>query len=157
MVAWGRDMSEDRDALLKHYREMRGELLAAIDGLSDELLAERSLDGWSVAEHLAHLALWDDIRAIEVARISAGYESAWRMTDEQDDAFNGLMHEARRGVPVGQAKWELARARQWLLDAIREATPRGLDDSLYGSAGLRSSHEAQHAGWIRRWRTEKGV
>ena len=35
--------------------------------------------------------------------------------------------------------------------------PKGLDASLYGEAGLISSHEAQHAGWIRRWRSEKGV
>ena len=38
------------------------------------------------------------------------------------------------------------------LEAIGAATERGLDPSLYGEAGLRSGHEAQHAGWIRRWR-----
>ena len=59
-------MAEDRDGLLQHYRQMREELLAAIDGLSDALMTERSLDGWSVKDHLAHLALWDDLRAAEV-------------------------------------------------------------------------------------------
>lgn len=48
-------MAEDRDALLQHYRQMREELLSAIDGLSDELMTEPSLDGWSVKDHLAHL------------------------------------------------------------------------------------------------------
>jgi len=61
-------MAEDRDALLQHYRETQQELLSAIDGLSDELLTEPSLDGWSVKDHLAHIAFWDDIRASEVAR-----------------------------------------------------------------------------------------
>jgi len=56
-------MPEDKEALVAHYRRMREGLLAAIDGLSDEQMAERTLDGWSVKDHIAHLAFWDDIRA----------------------------------------------------------------------------------------------
>ena len=150
-------MAEDRDALLQHYRDMREEFLAAIDGLSDELMTEPSLDGWSVKDHLTHLALWDDIRASEVVRISAGHDSAWRMTGAQDEAYNALAHDLRLALSPDQARWELATSRQRLLDAISSSTARGLDASLYGEAGLRSSHEAQHTGWIKRWRGEKGV
>src|SRR5690242_20210325 len=84
----------DRDALLEHYTKGREELLLAIDGLSDEMMSEPSIDGWSVKDHLAHLAFWDDTRASEVVRISAGHESAWRMTDEQDDAYSELGYRA---------------------------------------------------------------
>ena len=150
-------MAEDRDALLQHYRQMREELLAAIHGLSDELLTEPSLDGWSVKDHLAHLALWDDIRAGEVARISAGHDSAWRMTDEQAEAYNALGHALRLALSLDQVRWELATSGRRLLDAITSATPRGLDGSLYGEAGLRSEHEAAHTGWIKRWRGERGI
>ena len=150
-------MAEDRDALLQHYRKMREELLSAIDGLSDELMTEPSLDGWSVKDHLAHLALWDDIRASEVVRISAGHDSAWRMTGDQDEAYNALAHDLRLALSPDQARWELATSRQRLLDAISSATARGLDASLYGEAGLRSLHEAVHTGWINRWRGEKEV
>jgi uncharacterized damage-inducible protein DinB len=150
-------MPEDKDGLLQHYRQTREGLLAAIDGLSDELLAEQSLDGWSVKDHLAHLALWDDVRAAEVARISAGHASAWRMTGEQDEAYNAMAHELRLAISPDQARWELATSRQKLLEAIAAATPRGLEPSLYGEAGLRSGHEAQHTEWIKRWRGEKGV
>ena len=150
-------MAEDRDALLQHYRKMREELLSAIDGLSDELMTEPSLDGWSVKDHLAHLALWDDIRASEVVRISAGCDSAWRMTGDQDEAYNALAHDLRLRLSLDQVRWELATSRQRVLDAISSATARGLDASLYGEAGLRSLHEAQHAGWIKRWRGERGV
>ena len=41
-----RNMPEDRNALLEHYRQTRDALLSAIHGLSDELMTERSLDGW---------------------------------------------------------------------------------------------------------------
>ena len=150
-------MAEDRDALLRHYRQMRTDLLAAIAGVRDELLVEPSLDGWSVKDHLAHLALWDDLRAGEVARISAGHDSAWRMADEQEEAFNAVGYALRRDLSLDQARWELATSQQRLLDAIASATPRGLDGSLYGEAGLRSTHESAHTGWIRRWRAERGI
>src|ERR1700730_16404691 len=150
-------MSEDKEGLLQHYRQMREELLSAIEGLSDALFSERSLDGWSVKDHLAHIALWDDIRSSEVVRISSGQESAWRMTDEQDEAYNALAHDLRLSLSPDQVRWELETSRQRLLTAISSATARGLDGSLYGEAGLRSLHEAVHTKWIKRWREEKGV
>jgi uncharacterized damage-inducible protein DinB len=150
-------MAEDRDALLKHYRSTRDDLLAAIGGLSDEMLTEPSLDGWSVKDHLAHLAVWDDIRSAEVARISAGHASAWRISREQVNAYNAMTYGARRAMSVAQARWELETSRQRLLDAIAAATPQGLEPSSYGEAGLRSTHEAEHTDWIKRWRSEKGI
>jgi uncharacterized damage-inducible protein DinB len=150
-------MTEDKEALLQHYRQTRQELLSAIEGLSDALLTEPSLDGWSVKDHLAHIALWDDIRASEVVRISAGHESAWRMTGEQDEAYNALAHDLGLSLSLNQVRWELETSRQRLLTAISSGTARGLDGSLYGEAGLRSTHEAVHTRWIKRWREEKGV
>ncbi len=150
-------MAEDHESLLQAYREMRGELLKVIDGLSDELMTEPSLDGWSIKDHLAHLAFWDDIRASDVARISAGHDSAWHMTDEQDEAYNALAYSIRAGMPLNQVMWELDTSRRRLLDAIAVATENGMDASRYGAAGLRSMHEREHSGWIRRWRTERGV
>jgi len=150
-------MAEDRNVLLQHYRDTREELLSAIHGLSEEQMTDPSLDGWSVKDHLAHLAFWDDIRASDVARISAGHGSAWRVTSAQDDALNALAYELRRGLSLDQARWELRESRERLLGAISSATARGLDASLYGEAALRSTHEAQHTGWIKRWRAERGV
>ena len=148
-------MAEDKDALLKRYRDGRAELLAAIGVLSDEALTERSMDGWSVKDHLAHLAFWDEIRAAEVTRISAGHESAWRMNDEQGAAYNAIGYAMSENLAIEQVRWELASTRQRLLDAISNATPRGLDGSLYGDASLRSDHEAMHVAWIKQWREQR--
>jgi len=148
---------EDKDALRQHYSQLRDELLAAIDGLSDALMSEPSLDGWSIKDHLTHIALWDDLRASDVARISSGHESAWRMTEDQVVTYNELGHDLRQPFSVDQARWELTVSRQRLLEAIAAATPRGLDASLYGEAGLLTTHEAEHAGWIRHWRATKGL
>ncbi|HKW58276.1 MAG TPA: maleylpyruvate isomerase N-terminal domain-containing protein [Candidatus Dormibacteraeota bacterium] len=149
-------MAENREDLLHHYRESRQRLLAAIDGLTEEEMSEPTIDGWAVKDHLAHLALWDDIRAAEVERISAGFDSAWKMTEHQDDVHNATGYELRRSMSVAQARWELDRSRGKLLDAIASAPPDALDPSRYGAAGLRSGHEAEHIEWLERWRHEKG-
>jgi len=148
-------MPEDREELLRHYRESRVRLMAAIEGLTDDEMSEPSIDGWSVKDHLAHIALWDDIRAAEVDRISAGYESAWNMTDERDEGLNASGYEARRSMSAPQARWEFETSRGKLLDSITRCTPRALDSSLYGAAGLRSGHEDQHAEWLQRWRDHR--
>jgi uncharacterized damage-inducible protein DinB len=150
-------MPENRDELIAHYAATRADLLDALEGLSDETMSERTLDGWSISDHLAHIAAWDEVRAAEVARISAGWTSAWRMTHEQDEAYNALSYALRADLTAAQARWELATTRERLLSAIAAATARGLDGSLYGEAGLRSTHEVEHGEWIRRWRGERGI
>ena len=150
-------MAENRSDLLDHYRQMRQEMLNAIEGLRNPQMTDPSIDGWSIKDHLAHIALWDDLRAAEVERISAGHNTAWRMTGEQDNAYNEMAYQMRRNLQLSQARWEYEHSRRRLMDAISRATPRGLDASLYGEAGLRTSHESQHAGWIKRWRGEKGI
>ncbi|HKW06043.1 MAG TPA: maleylpyruvate isomerase N-terminal domain-containing protein [Candidatus Dormibacteraeota bacterium] len=149
-------MAIEREDLLKHYRESRSKMLAALDGLTDEQMSEASIDGWAVKDHLAHLALWDDIRAAEVERISAGHESVWKMTEHQDEDHNAVGFELRKSISAGQARWELEHSRRRLLDAITAAKPEALDPARYGAAGLRSQHEDQHSGWIARWRGDKG-
>jgi hypothetical protein len=150
-------MAEDRDELLRHYEEMHGGLLAAIDGLDDGALTDPSLDGWSVVDHLMHIAAWDEIRAAEVTRMSAGHATAWRMTGEQDGEFNTLLETLRRGMSVAQARWEIETTQRRLIEAIAAAPPAALDASRYGEAGLRSYHKREHAGWIRRWREDRGA
>jgi uncharacterized damage-inducible protein DinB len=149
-------MPEDRDALIAHYRNGRADLLVAINGLSDAEMIAPTLDGWSVKDHLAHIAMWDELRAAEVNRISAGYDASWRLTDAQDDAYNALSYEARRDFSLEQARWELANSHERLLEALAAAAARAFEDERYGSASLRSGHDAEHAGWIRRWREEQG-
>jgi hypothetical protein len=146
----------DRNDLLRHYRESRAGLLAALEGLTDAQLSERTLDGWSVKDHMLHISLWDEIRAAEIERICAGQESLWRMSTEQDDIYRSLGIDLRMDASVAQAKWELEATRRRVLEAIASASERGLDGSLYGEAGLRSGHEAQHTEWIKRWRAKKG-
>jgi len=153
-------MTQDpRSAIVQSYQEVRAELMAAIDGLSDAQLTDLSFDGWSVKDHLAHLIVWDEIRAGEIARISAGGDCAWptTMTEDQVESLNTMTVELRRGLSARQILAELATSRQRVIAAIMAATPRGLDASLYGASGLQSTHDSEHAGWIRAWRDKQGI
>ena len=149
-------MVETRESLLEHYRGMRAELDASLEGLPDERLTETTVDGWSVKDNLLHIAFWDDLRADEIERMSAGYESLLRMSGEQDGELNELAYQFRRNVSLEQARWELRRSLERLEAAIQSADASAFEPSLYGEAGLVSHHGAQHAGWIREWRQRMG-
>lgn len=130
---------------------MRKALLDVVDSLPHEAMTTRVVDGWTVNDHLNHIAAWDELRASEVTRISAGFESACRMSDAQGDVYSRLAHELRKSFSMEQVRWELEQSHRRLLDAIASATDAGLDGSRYGEAGLRSTHEAEHTTWLARY------
>ena len=151
-------VEQKRDELQQHYLGTRAELLNSLEGLSPEQLQEPTLDaGWSVKDLLAHIAQWDELRLLEMGRVAAGYQPAYRgMTAEQVEASNALSVELRRVLPMQQVMWELASARQRLLDFAAQADERTLDNANYGNAPPRTSHDLLHADQIRRWRQERG-
>jgi uncharacterized damage-inducible protein DinB len=150
-------LDDRRQALFSHYRQIRAELTAAFEGLSEAQMVEPSIDGWSVKDNLAHIALWDDFRADEIRRISAGFESVWRMPAENDEALNDIAAIPRRALSLRQVLWEFECSRQRVLDVIAAASERGLDDGLYGNAPLRTGHDLEHAEYIRAWRQKRGI
>lgn len=145
-------MTENREDLIRHYLEMRQELLEIVDALPPEALTDRVIDGWTATDHLNHISAWDELRAGEVARISAGHDSACRMSDTQSDGYSTLAYELRKSFTLEQVRWELAQSHRRLLDAIASATDMGLDGGRYGEAGLRSSHEVAHTDWLKKYR-----
>lgn len=149
-------MLHTRESLFQHYHDVRSQLTGSIAGLGDGQMTETTLDGWSVKDNLAHIAAWDDLRADEVIRISAGHASVLKMSHDQDETLNTLCYDLRLGLSLPQALWELEHSRRRLLDAIAAAPPEALDESRYGEASLRSNHDALHAEYIGNWRTVRG-
>jgi hypothetical protein len=149
-------MPETADEAIARFRAMRAQLMAALDGLTDALMLETTVDGWSVKDNLAHIAFWDDLRADEVTRISASFDSVLKMTDEQDDRLNDLAYEFRRDLSLEHARWEFHHSHERLLAALAAATPRGLDPAHYGDAGLLTTHDAIHAEFLMDWRRKMG-
>ena len=137
-------MTEDRNALLERYRQMRTEFLAAINGLTEAQLIERSHNGWSVKDHMAHIAFWDELRATEVERMSEGFESAWRLTPEQDEVLNEMVTQARWDEAALPRRPRAGHARGARRVEVRRSRtherPRGrarrLDPRMAGREGL---------------------
>jgi hypothetical protein len=147
-----------RAEVIEHYRRSREELNRATEGLSDAQIEETATDGWSVKDHLVHVTVWDEVRRTEIERVSAGRNPAWpaAMTRAQIDAFNNLIVEVRRTLPLADVLAELAASRELLLKTIEEASERAFDQSHYGESGVKSDHESEHADLIRRWRAGRG-
>ena len=149
-------MTETRESLLQHYTKVRAELEEAMKGLSDAQMTQTTLDGWSVKDNLAHIALWDDLRADEIIRISQGFASTLKMSEAQDQVYNEMGYELRTELSLAQVRWEWEHSGKRLFDAINAAPPEALDAAKYGEAGLVSHHPALHAEYIRGWRGRLG-
>ena len=146
----------ERNDVIDHYTRLRMNLCVALEGLTDSQLTERTIDGWSVKDHLTHIAFWDELRASDIERISAGHGSACRITVEQCEVLNELNHDMFAHCSLEQAYWELERTHRLVLASIRDAPPRGLEPERYSECGLQSDHEAEHTRWIREWRERTG-
>ena len=150
------DVESERSAVLAAFEASQAALLAAIDGPTEAQLTERSLDGWSVKDHLAHLAQWHELRWLDLTRLAAGYESAVNSTPEQDEAFNAMTVAWRAGLSWQQTLWEWQTARARVVETVRTLPADKLALALRDDWPLRTGHEDEHAGYIRSGRTERG-
>jgi hypothetical protein len=144
-----------RFMVIQAFWQSRGELLAAIDGLSPEILEEPVLDGWSIKDHLAHVGHMDELRYFEVQRVINGLPVDWEPASaEQTDALNAIGVEARRHLTPDQVLKDIDLIRSLLLEAIQNAPEEALDGSHYGEFGLDggAEHERSHAKTIQDWR-----
>ncbi len=146
--------NDRRFMIVQAFWQSRGELLTAIDGLSHELLDEPVLDGWSIKDHLAHVGHMDELRYVEIQRVSNGLPPAWPPAgEEQIDALNALGVEARRHLTVDQVLKDIEFVRSLVLEAIQNAPEEALAPERYGEYGLGGAeHERAHAQTIREWR-----
>ena len=149
-------LQDRRTEILDHLREIRTQFLGALDGLSDEQMSDPSIDGWSVKDHLVHLAFWHDLRASEIVRITAGYEHAWPPTVDSQ-ALNDIVQPARANLGAEQALWEYESALERVEAAVTVANERGLAPDRYGEVGPDTTHDVEHAGFIRKWRERRGI
>ena len=147
---------ELRTALLDDMQHYRAALLASIDGLDEQRMTERTIDGWSVKDPLAHLAWWDEQRYFAISRLAAGQGPSPSFTENQVETLNALMREHREGLSLGQVLWELEFARAKALEAIA-ACPEGrlTEAEARTRAGVR--HDRDHTEQLRAWRERAGI
>ncbi len=145
--------------LITELERSRGQVLRAIDGLTNEQLSIPGIEGWSVRDHLLHLTIWDEMRFFEISRIArggrAGFPNDFSETDV--DWLNDRTVEMRRRLSLPQILADLAYARDMVLQAVAICPDERIDDSLYEGIGLggAAEHDRAHAETIRSWRKKE--
>ena len=151
------DMGELLQWIEREWVTLRDKVLA----LPKERLTVRDHGGWSVADHMAHLAFWEQmlVRAYlggepahEVLGVS---EEELRKLDE--DGENDVVYRRNRGRDPGEVLSEVWASHDSAVDAIsrfpfeRLMQPRRPgDDNMLGAyvAGNTYGHYLEHGEWL---------
>lgn len=146
--------------LITELEHARKRLLTAMDGLSEEHASQPAPDGWSVKDHLNHLALWDEMRFFEISRIARGGRPSFQPAEEADLAWiNGPTVAMRRSLSLTQVLADLMFARDLVMQAVAMCPEERLDQRLYGEIGIAggAGHDIGHAKVIEAWRRKEGI
>ena len=121
----------DKAQLMARIGRSRARLEATVGRLSDaELEAPGPDGGWSVKDHLAHLAAWEgSLLALLEGRSRAAVigvdEVTYRQTDEA--GLNALIYERNRDRPLPEVLADFRQAHERVLAVLDRMT---LDDLL---------------------------
>ena len=161
-------LPKDKAELMERIQLARGRLLETIDQLSDEqLIAPGPPDGWSVKDHLSHVAIWE--RSLE-ALLQGRPRYAAMNVDEQtylrsEDALNALIFQHNKGRSLAEALAGFEQAHNDLLGVLAGLTDADLlktyshyqpDEPGRDSgapivgwiAGNSYEHYAEHQAWV---------
>lgn len=138
----------DRDAYLHLLRDRRARFAAVLDDLglsldADEDLVRRVGGGWTLAEHLVHLAAWERRYARVVSRApKLPHPSNWQ-------AFNDAVIAEWEGASPDAARAEYASAHEEIVAAVAALPPDG-DPERPGlldgwDLGMAPRHYREHA------------
>jgi hypothetical protein len=159
-----------RDELFDEIDRRWSELNAALDALPpDRLTGPRDAAGWTVTDHINHMAAWDEW-ATHLLQGRPGWEglgiSETLYKEGDEDTTNATIRDNHAGRTPAEARAALGAAHAQLMVLTRPmddralATPyrpRTTDDDpartippvsnvLYGTT---AEHYAEHLGWLR--------
>lgn len=122
----GSDERISKAELLAKINQSRARLEASLGQLSESQLTQPGPEGWSIKDHLAHLAAWelgmaellnrgDRFAAMQVEEVFAlGNDQNKNYTDE----INALIYQHHAGQPYAQVLAEFQDAHRQMLAAL---------------------------------------
>ena len=141
--------------LLKRIRAARAKLDRSVAGLDEAALAAPGPEGWSVKDHLAHLAAWGrkvlgNMDGRFGPQVLGVPEEVYKRGDWVE--INEIVRAPDNGRPVAEVLAEYRRVHETLLQRINdlpEADLFGADDRLLNNiAGNTYGHDEEHRPWI---------
>jgi len=156
---------EDKAELIRRIQAARTELEDAIGKLDQEEITRPGPDGgWSVLDHLIHLAEWR-WKLLAMIQGRAGNEGlgidAQTYQTAGLDGVNAILYERNRQRPTTEKLAEFRRAHEAVLEAIDQLDEASLQRAydltdpsdprilLEGIIGNTYGHDLEHLGWIR--------
>ena len=124
-------------------------LQGAVGGLDDERLAAPGPDGWSIKDHLAHVAAWEAylLGVLDGAdsRAALGIEAA-SDTDEE----NEIIRRRYAAMPAAEVRRLLADTHARTVRRIEALGDRGLSMPFthYQPGTTRKDRDSPIAGWV---------
>lgn len=119
------------DELLAETAATRGELEAFVAALPAERLLHPGPDGWTMKDHLAHIAAWD-AALVAVLRREPWYAGFGIEIDPAIgfDGINERIRAATAAHPLRQVLSAFRGNRAALVGALRALDPRAIDQPL---------------------------
>jgi hypothetical protein len=154
---------ESKAALLGRIRAARAALEGAVGRLDEAALTRPGPDGWSIKDHLFHIAAWLR-KTAAVLNGQPGHaalgvpEDLYEHGDE--DGINALLQQRSQPLPLAEVLREFRASHADML-AYLEAQPEAALTAPYNPgdradhrrvvdavASNTYEHDAEHAGWI---------
>jgi hypothetical protein len=149
----------------------RGRLLQRLDtawtafresyaGLSEaEILEPGVTKAWSIRDIIAHVTWWEEEALTHLPLIlEGGRPPRYSVTYGGIDAFNALMTERKKGLPVSEVLRQVDEIHRRLIDLIQSVPEDQFVRETRFRRRLRLDtyhHYPQHAEAIRRWRAQR--
>jgi hypothetical protein len=146
----------DRAQLLQRLDKAWLEFKESYAGLSDSRLLEPGVQGrWSVRDILAHVTTWEEEALTHLPLIlKGGRPPQYSAKYGGIDAFNALMTERKRDLPLSEVRRQLDEVHGRLIDYVGHAPEELFTRETRFRRRLRLDaygHYPKHARAIRAW------
>lgn len=158
----------DKTELLGRIRRSRAALEETLSSLSEEQLTRSGPSGWSIKDHLAHLATWE-LGIVELLhrrpRFAAMLVGEAVYQDKSEDEINELIYRRHAGLPPAEVMEKFQSVHRQMmatLEAMSEEdlfkpyasyVPEGKEDRrdpvIHWIMGNTYEHFDEHNGYIR--------
>lgn len=121
-----------REEMLKLIDEQYAELLARLDGVSEDSFKRPVIEWWTLKDLLGHMAMWQRVAIQFIADYKRnGVPQSLGLTgDAAVDAYNKRGVAARRDLPLARVRAELDAAHRDLVAAIQTLSDADLTRAL---------------------------
>lgn len=142
----------------------RAALDAIVGALSESQLVARDADGWSVSDHLSHIAAWERMIVAHLrdrsAHVVAGMDDEASYAAATLDHLNERLHQRFRDRGLAETLREFADAHRAIVMFIAEMPEQRLSECYWDDdpdrrtvldkiAGDTYLHYREHGAWIR--------